>query len=119
MNAHIKMRIFLILFGTGILIAGFILGLLYNSQKSVKTSFSVTSFEDCLKAGYQVNEKYPPECSTPDGQIFVQEISQFPMPSQTQGDEGVYCTQEAKECPNGTFVGRIGPKCEFAPCPSM
>ncbi|KKR80855.1 MAG: hypothetical protein UU73_C0002G0160 [Candidatus Daviesbacteria bacterium GW2011_GWA1_41_61] len=28
------------------------------------------------------------------------------------------CTQEAKQCPDGSFVGRSGPNCEFAPCPS-
>ena len=27
------------------------------------------------------------------------------------------CTQEAKICPDGTAVGRVGPNCEFAPCP--
>jgi hypothetical protein len=27
------------------------------------------------------------------------------------------CTQEAKRCPNGGFVSRTGPNCEFAPCP--
>ena len=27
------------------------------------------------------------------------------------------CTQEAKLCPDGSYVGRTGPNCEFAPCP--
>jgi len=30
----------------------------------------------------------------------------------------VACTQEAKQCPDGSYVGRTGPNCEFAPCPS-
>jgi hypothetical protein len=30
----------------------------------------------------------------------------------------VACTMEAKECPDGTYVSRSGPKCEFALCPS-
>lgn len=25
---------------------------------------------------------------------------------------------EAKQCPDGSYVGRQGPKCEFAPCPA-
>lgn len=29
----------------------------------------------------------------------------------------VGCTMEAKLCPDGSAVGRSGPKCEFAPCP--
>lgn len=28
------------------------------------------------------------------------------------------CTMEAKICPDGSSVGRSGPNCEFAPCPS-
>jgi hypothetical protein len=28
------------------------------------------------------------------------------------------CTLEAKVCPDGTVVGREGPQCEFAACPS-
>lgn len=31
--------------------------------------------------------------------------------------EGVICTQEVRLCPDGSFVARTGPKCEFAPCP--
>jgi hypothetical protein len=31
--------------------------------------------------------------------------------------EGVFCTQEAKLCPDGSYVSRTGPKCEFTPCP--
>lgn len=27
------------------------------------------------------------------------------------------CTQEAKQCPDGSSVGRTGPNCEFSPCP--
>ena len=29
------------------------------------------------------------------------------------------CTMDAKVCPDGTFVGRVGPNCEFAKCPSI
>ena len=31
--------------------------------------------------------------------------------------EQVFCTQDAKLCPDGSYVGRTGPKCEFAKCP--
>lgn len=34
------------------------------------------------------------------------------------GDDGVVCTMEAKECPDGSYVGRGGPNCEFAECPT-
>ncbi len=29
------------------------------------------------------------------------------------------CTAEAKICPDGSAVGRVGPNCEFAPCPPI
>lgn len=29
------------------------------------------------------------------------------------------CTKDAKLCPDGSGVGRIGWKCEFAPCPKI
>ncbi|PIR78902.1 MAG: hypothetical protein COU26_04065 [Candidatus Levybacteria bacterium CG10_big_fil_rev_8_21_14_0_10_36_30] len=31
----------------------------------------------------------------------------------------IACTMEAKVCPDGTSVGRSGPKCEFTPCPAF
>ncbi len=32
--------------------------------------------------------------------------------------EPVFCTMDAKQCPDGSYVGRTGPNCQFAPCPS-
>jgi len=29
-----------------------------------------------------------------------------------------FCTMEAKQCPDGSYVGRSGPKCEFKTCPA-
>lgn len=31
--------------------------------------------------------------------------------------EGKMCTMEAKECSDGSYVGRTGPNCEFSACP--
>ena len=31
----------------------------------------------------------------------------------------ITCTEEAKICPGGSAVGRSGPKCAFAPCPTL
>lgn len=33
-------------------------------------------------------------------------------------DSQVVCTMDAKICPDGSSVGRVGPNCAFAPCPS-
>jgi len=33
-------------------------------------------------------------------------------------EKKIVCTQEAKLCPDGSYVSRIPPKCDFAPCPA-
>ena len=38
---------------------------------------------------------------------------------QSGGNGGVVaCTMEAKLCPDGSYVGRTGPNCEFSACPT-
>ncbi|HTE48625.1 MAG TPA: plastocyanin/azurin family copper-binding protein [Candidatus Paceibacterota bacterium] len=36
-----------------------------------------------------------------------------------QNNSQVACTMEAKLCPDGSYVGRTGPKCEFSACPTV
>ncbi len=33
-------------------------------------------------------------------------------------DEGVMCTMDAMQCPDGSYIGRTGPTCEFV-CPKL
>ena len=46
----------------------------------------------------------------------------YPTPNEYEAskDKGgqVACTQEARVCSDGSYVGREGPNCEFAPCPT-
>lgn len=39
--------------------------------------------------------------------------------SAKDAQEEIACTLEAKICPDGSVVGRTGPQCEFAACPSV
>jgi hypothetical protein len=42
----------------------------------------------------------------------------LPTASARAEEEGAFaCTMDAKVCPDGTFVGRIPPYCQFAACP--
>lgn len=41
------------------------------------------------------------------------------MPTQSCTTEVIYCTQDAKLCADGSFVGRVPPSCSFAPCPGV
>src|SRR5690242_10590174 len=45
-------------------------------------------------------------------------VSSMPNPNAALDGTGeVFCTQEAKLCPDGTYVGRMPPDCAFAACP--
>lgn len=37
----------------------------------------------------------------------------------SNGGNDVVCTQDAKQCPDGSYVGRVPPTCAFAPCPGL
>ncbi len=37
-------------------------------------SASITSYDECVAAGYPVMESYPPKCTTPDGAVYSQDI---------------------------------------------
>jgi hypothetical protein len=83
----------------------------------------VSSFEECVAAGYPVMESYPRQCQTPDGQNFVEEIND-PMEKlcsdsggnwnpcssrcvlDNQGKEGVICTMMCEAlCECGGIAG--------------
>jgi hypothetical protein len=110
----------LVLFGFVLIIGAIIAWVIYSQTPSP----TITSFEECVAAGYPVLESYPEQCATPDGTTFTRVIPDGeealpPLPSDNgiDPDEAVFCTMDALECPDGTYVGRIPPTCEFAPCP--
>ncbi len=47
--------------------------------------------------------------------IVVLEVNK--RSSVTPNPEHIACTMDARVCPDGSAVGRVGPNCEFAPCP--
>lgn len=49
------------------------------------------------------------------GYYVVSKNSSGPEP--VPNPEPVFCTQDAKQCPDGSYVGRVAPNCEFAACP--
>ncbi|KKP80489.1 MAG: hypothetical protein UR81_C0026G0007 [Candidatus Levybacteria bacterium GW2011_GWB1_35_5] len=42
-----------------------------------------------------------------------------PTPTTSDSGETVFCTQDAKLCPDGSYVSRTEPNCEFAACPTQ
>jgi hypothetical protein len=49
--------------------------------------------------------------------VAKKDTGQLNNPSAGGIPSGVACTMEAKLCPDGSYVGRSGPRCEFAACP--
>lgn len=45
--------------------------------------------------------------------VVAYQLTVFPSKSSPQ----TVCTMDAKLCPDGSYVGRIGPDCHFAKCP--
>lgn len=45
-------------------------------------------------------------------------IDKVPTPIKVTPTEPVFCTMDAFQCPDGSWVGRTGPKCEFV-CPQV
>lgn len=59
------------------------------AKKYGPTSLPVTvsSFEECAKAGYPVMESYPRQCKTPDGRTFAEEVLPKISYTNASGDE--------------------------------
>lgn len=47
--------------------------------------------------------------------VVTADLSQY-QAKPNKGEDVIVCTQEAKLCPDGSYVARSGPHCEFAPC---
>lgn len=87
--------------------------------KEQKHITEISSFEECAQAGYPIMESYPEQCRTPDGKNFVKKVEPI-IPPTDKGDENeqIACTMDAMQCPDGSYVGRTGPKCQFV-CPPL
>jgi hypothetical protein len=98
-------------------------GLLGFQNWQLKQQPLPTTYETCIAAqGSIIQESYPATCVTAKGDRFVQPTPYELTPTITESPistpAAAACTLEAKLCPDGSAVGRSGPNCEFAPCPS-
>lgn len=62
------------------------------------------------------------ESGIPENEVVVEEPVEKPIEEgvgEAAGNEEgdfIACTMDAKQCPDGSYVGRVAPDCEFAPC---
>lgn len=99
-----------------------ILGIFFvwNLFKNENPQSAVINFEECVEAGNPVMESYPRQCRAGD-QSFTENIGneiESTDPIREDNPAPVACSQESKLCSDGSAVGRTGPNCEFAQCPS-
>lgn len=100
-----------------ILILGIAAGYYLGAEQKYEKGVKINSFEECVAAGYPVLGSYPLQCTAPDGRNFIRQTN-YPINLPPQNNTPTACTMEAKLCPDGSYVGRSGPNCEFAPCPT-
>lgn len=78
------------------------------------SSFMERNGDDCIAVVIPMRNQDTGECSV---------FSACDMPSSEwiQDDSclAVGCPEDAKQCPDGSSVGRIGPNCEFTECPEV
>lgn len=55
-----------------ILLVGATLFVFLNKRAAVK---EISSFKECVAAGYPILESYPPQCTTPDGKTFTGKLN--------------------------------------------
>ncbi|MCL5433297.1 MAG: hypothetical protein M1524_04260 [Patescibacteria group bacterium] len=84
-----------------------------------KNIFSITLYElpildDTKQAEQYSADRKIGEINESDKKILDQILSTFKF---TAENRGVVCAMDAKQCPDGSWVGREGPNCEFKPCP--
>lgn len=77
-----------------------------------------------IPAGELTTQIYPPALDIDTSHDGVEGIdgkepaeAATPTPDNPEPDL-VACTADAKMCPDGSFVGRTGPNCEFSACPT-
>lgn len=63
----------------------------------------------------QISCRPRPACLDAKPRCMIAETSDMCPPSMVQKK---FCTMEAKQCPDGSYVGRSGPNCEFEACPN-
>lgn len=51
--------------------------------------------------------------------VFVIIMFVIGRPITSPTEEPVACTMDARQCPDGSYVGRVAPFCEFAECPAL
>ncbi len=71
-----------------------------DENKGDTPTENVSSFDECVAAGYPVMESYPRRCAVPDGQTFVEEIEDIEDDTAKLIDLKVYFSKDPSSSDN-------------------
>lgn len=107
-------RTLLIILGIVLVLVGAVAALTISSGRGYVERNGIT---DGIIRGEQNTGGFPGTPGYGNGTNLPGSPIVTPTPQPDPGP--VACTMEAKQCPDGSFVGRQGPNCAFAPCPGQ
>lgn len=97
--------------GNGESLNSFPVGVIFENDDDKVGEFSISiPFESTTESGFIVVHS-----DNPSG--LPENEKTFKLPIIFSISKSYACTEEAKMCPDGSYVGRVGPNCEFSPCP--
>lgn len=82
-----------------LIIAAGVVGWFSLKDKNVFNAVSITSFQECVDAGYPIQESYPERCMTPDGKSFTNSTSIAPN-SEIEVKGEIVCLPKKGEGPH-------------------
>lgn len=63
-----------------VIIAVLFIATFYIIRPTDDVSGTITSFRECVDAGYPILDSYPEQCETPDGKRFIRELDEDELP---------------------------------------
>lgn len=88
-----------------------------TDQKDPWYEFNATLDVESLKETLRKKNFPEPREATPKSTVSSEEKVKTPVAQPEPPPKPVVCPQDTKQCPDGSFVGRIAPSCQFAICP--
>ena len=96
--------------------------LIFNRRVFAQMPLPLKYFSINLAIQKRKEANLPPNQPTPIPvePLTSEDVQILSLPEQvaspSAGNESIACITDVKTCPDGTFVSRVAPKCEFLPC---
>jgi len=119
-----------------IIAAGFLIAVFYGGI-FVYDGYSLSQVNDYVTCTYTrgsvILESYPEQCRTRNGSTFTrvltpdekdrlnppEDLPENDAPEDLPIDGSFVCTTDVIMCPDGSYIGRLPPNCEFPECPGV